>query len=61
MAVDKLPFDRVTLVLGDAVKDPELMKDLLMRRTSFEAKRAGLKRLNAWVTMLDPSSEEDEP
>ena len=61
MAVEKLPFDRVTQVLGEAVKDPELMKDLLMRRTSFEAKRAGLKRLNAWVTMLDPSSEEDEP
>lgn len=56
--VEKLPFDRVTQVLGEAVKNPALMKDLMTRPTNFQAKREGLKRLNAWIATLGPIEED---
>ena len=56
--VEKLPFDKVTQILGEAVRNPEMMKDLLTRPTSFQAKREGLKRLNAWIATLGPTEEQ---
>lgn len=57
--VEKLPFDRVTRLLGEAVKDPDLMKDLLTRPTTFTQQAAAVKRLNAWIATLGPYEEED--
>jgi hypothetical protein len=46
--------------LGEAVRNPEMMKDLLTRPTSFQAKREGLKRLNAWIATLGPVETEEQ-
>lgn len=51
-----LPFDKVLNLLSEAVRDRNLMQDLLTRPTSFSRQKESLKRLNAWVMALDPTT-----
>lgn len=50
-----MPQARMLNAIGEAIRDPELMKDLLTRPSMAKGRHIPIKRLNAWMMALDPT------